>query len=152
MTTEVHWCGNSWVCCDGECWNCFATDSTYADKTDVNSITYSNVTDEVKGEQVMSHKKLIDVNYVIGAFKRYSSKHPDAVWDADGIEKVLNSVQPADAIEVVRCKNCEHSRRWGEEGTLLCYRDKTTIHIVKPDAYCDGSQRRYATDCEKESW
>lgn len=51
-----------------------------------------------------------------------------------------------DAVEVVRCKNCEHSKTWGNNGTLLCYRDETTIHIVKPDAYCDGSQRRYAAD------
>ena len=43
---------------------------------------------------------------------------------------------------VVRCKDCEKSREWGNGGTLLCYRDETTIHIVKPDAYCDGSQRR----------
>lgn len=58
----------------------------------------------------------------------------------------IDSVQAVDAVEVVRCKDCKCSQRWGNEGTLLCYRDETTVHIVKPDAYCDGAQRRYAAD------
>ena len=53
---------------------------------------------------------------------------------------------PEDVEPVVRCKDCGKSREWGNEGTLLCYRDETTIHVVKPDAYCDGSQQRCAAD------
>ena len=66
-----------------------------------------------------------------------------------GIESVLEYAENLPRVEaepVVRCKDCEKSRRWGDKGTLLCYRDETTIHIVKPDAYCDGSQRRYDGD------
>ena len=46
-------------------------------------------------------KRLIDANEPINAFKRYAKNHPNATWNAFGIEEVLNSAQTVDAVEVV---------------------------------------------------
>ena len=31
---EIHRCGNSWVCCDGECENCLANNMTTSNRTE----------------------------------------------------------------------------------------------------------------------
>ena len=46
-------------------------------------------------------KRLIDANEPINAFKRYAKNHPNATWNAFGIEEVLNAAQTVDAVEVV---------------------------------------------------
>ncbi len=48
-----------------------------------------------------NEKRLIDANEPINAFKRYAKNHPNATWNAFGIEEVLNSAQTVDAVEVV---------------------------------------------------
>lgn len=48
-----------------------------------------------------NEKRLIDANEPIDAFKRYAKKHPNATWNASGIEEVLNAAQTVDAVEVV---------------------------------------------------
>lgn len=75
--------------------------------------------------------------------------HCDLLMTDEVILRALNNaidaLQDVDAKnKITRCKDCHHSREWDEEDTLLCYRDELTVHVVKKDAYCDKSQRRYA--------
>lgn len=99
---------------------------------------------------MVTEKRLIDANAIV--VPKYDVEGRDLFnqgycqGKTDGILEVKVLAPTVDAVEVVRCKNCEHSKKLGNNGILLCYRDKTAIHIVKPDAYCDGSQRRYAAD------
>lgn len=50
---------------------------------------------------MVSKKRLIDANEPINAFKRYSKNHPNATWNAFGIEEVINAARIVDAVEVV---------------------------------------------------
>ena len=54
---EIRWCIDSWVNCDGECWNCFVKNATFSDKTNIRSITYSNNTEEKKEENNEINRK-----------------------------------------------------------------------------------------------
>ena len=46
--------------------------------------------------------RLIDANEPINAFKRYAKNHPNATWNAFGIEEVINAANTVDAVEVVQ--------------------------------------------------
>ena len=89
--------------------------------------------------------KLIKADELASQISWYNHHECGGISVSD-VMRYLYNAPAVDAVEVVRCENCGHSKRWGNEGTLLCYRDETTVHIVKPDGYCDGSQRRYAAD------
>lgn len=94
-------------------------------------------------------KRLIDADALKKAMcYKCNDEYPDEPCEPSDCVfcNAINDAPTMDAVEVVRCKDCGKSRTWGNEGTLLCYRDETTIHVVKPDAYCDGSQRRCAAD------
>lgn len=49
-------------------------------------------------------QRLIDVNEPIEAFKRYAKEHPNATWNAFGIEEVLNACSTVDVVPVVHSK------------------------------------------------
>ena len=50
---------------------------------------------------MVNEKRLIDVNQPINSFKRCAKDHPNSVWNAFGIEEVLNACPTVDAVEVV---------------------------------------------------
>ena len=65
-------------------------------------------------------KRLIDANEPINAFKRYAKNHPNATWNAFGIEEVINAANTVDAVEVVHGRwrktyTCHGERLWGYE-------------------------------------
>ena len=102
-----------------------------------------------------NEKRLIDANAIKMFLEVVRQDYlEEDTFNSDFAAKMIETVQDeylanapsVDAVEVIRCKKCEQSREWGNEGTLLCYRDETTVHIVKPEGYCDGSRRRYAAD------
>ena len=45
----VRMCGNSWVCCDGECAECPATKLTTSNRTEATTTTLSNRTEALNG-------------------------------------------------------------------------------------------------------
>ena len=70
-----------------------------------------------------NEKRLIDANEPINAFRRYAKNHPNATWNAFGIEEVINAANTVDAVEVVHgrwkyyhkqniavCANCSFER------------------------------------------
>ena len=57
---------------------------------------------------MVSKKRLIDANEPINAFKRYSKNHPNATWNAFGIEEVINAARIVDVVEVVHGRWEEH--------------------------------------------
>lgn len=64
-----------------------------------------------------------------------------------GWNDALNAIiENEPTVDFALCKDCEKSRKWGDQDTLLCYRDSTTIHVVKPDAFCDESTRKRVSD------
>lgn len=49
---------------------------------------------------------------------------------------------PVDAVEVVRCKDCKHSKKH-RETEYLCFVDRPTIYFnKKPMGYCDRGERK----------
>lgn len=89
-----------------------------------------------------TEQRLIDANEPINAFKRYAKNHPNATWNAFGIEEVINAANVVDAVEVIRCKDCKHCRvaSWGER---YCVRDKTVEWgDLKEDDFCSCGERR----------
>ena len=70
----------------------------------------------------------------------------DVRWGVQISIDQVRKIPSVDAVRITRCKNCEHSREWNDKTTLLCYRDRATIHIVNPESYCDKAERRKASD------
>lgn len=53
-------------------------------------------------------------------------------------ENVIESVQPADVVEVVRCKEC----RFYNEGEMMCNDTNGFDRWWKPDDFCSYGERR----------
>lgn len=68
-----------------------------------------------------------------------------------GIEHGINIQQTVDAVEVVRCKECQHSKlpavltqKYGEPGTLTCHNWHSPCNKrnVNQDDFCSYGERR----------
>lgn len=80
---EMHRCGNSWVCCDGKCENCFA-----------NNMTTSNRTEERR-----TIAEYIERELIYDDFEKCNGNNPK--W-TPGRVKTLISRQPAADVAPVR--------------------------------------------------
>ena len=65
--------------------------------------------------------------------------------------KILEAAPTVDAVEVVRCKDCKHSKlpslvtqRYGEPGTLTCHNPNSPCNKrnVRQDDFCPRGERR----------
>lgn len=65
-------------------------------------------------------QRLIDANEPISAFKRYAKTHPNATWNAYGIEEVINAAPTVDAIEVV-LGHWDYTDEPDEDGNVQAY-------------------------------
>ena len=86
--------------------------------------------------------RLIDAD----KFEAYSYTHTSLDFDA-GVLSVLEKLDAAptvDAVEVVRCKDCEHS--YESIGYFICSHGVCCECIVQPDFYCAEGKRRDEDD------
>lgn len=65
----------------------------------------------------------------------------------DGVQSMLEAIDSAptvDAVEVVRCKDCEYS--YESIGYIICSHGVCCECIVQPDFYCAEGKRRNEND------
>lgn len=62
--------------------------------------------------------------------------------DMDGMEVVnyLSTLPTADAVEVVRCKDCKHRADLLDNGNYLC--NRKMIGMVRPSDFCSFAERQ----------
>lgn len=94
--------------------------------------------------------RLIDADYVLGHLKTYEQS--DEEWSVTGgtalrlIHTAVDNAPTVDAVPVVRCKDCEHSREQNKdeknylvEGVLICTSCDATVDCwnpVFPEHFC----------------
>ena len=67
-----------------------------------------------------------------------------SIWCENGEQyrPAMNLLKVVDAVPVVRCRECKHSREtdmFGERTVLICAK---TDYVKQPDGYCDEGVRR----------
>lgn len=98
---------------------------------------------------MVSKKRLIDANEPINAFKRYSKNHPNATWNAFGIEEVINAAKIVDAVEVAHGRWVHHyydsgepiDNKWYCSECAMCNDYKRTWYCPHCGAKMDGERR-----------
>ena len=56
----------------------------------------------------------------------------------DITRRLIENAPTVDAVEVVRCKDCQYSAMC-EDGTVMCWVYRTKLH---PDAFCSYGERK----------
>ena len=93
-----------------------------------------------------TEKRLIDANAICSeCLARYS-------YNCTLCE--IGKAPTVDAVEVVRCYKCKHSRTYKCKvdpiyNRLMCYKDDVTVRFVEDDFYCAYGERR--TDNERKA-
>ena len=66
-----------------------------------------------------------------------------AAYDCDDVENAIKDIPAADAVEVVRCRDCVHFVDIGN-GIRYCSRfsNEDFIHFVLGDNFCSYGERR----------
>ena len=81
-------------------------------------------------------------NRIKNTLKNPETAHYDTLMFYE-IEDVLENVEPADVVPVVRCKDCEHyyfaDNRIPQEQRYVC---EISGEIWKPDSFCSYGERR----------
>ena len=92
-------------------------------------------------------KRLIDANALIKTMREEDKKCPGVPWSTTAVSNCIERLDTVDAVEVVRCKECEFSY----EGlvNLMCGRcgqTKGNLRLggvsVKEDHFCGYGKRR----------
>lgn len=102
-------------------------------------------------------KDYIDREYAIASLdrikKRNARNHCVLSADEDAIKKWLMALPDSDVVEVVRCRDCKHSRHQYSDfhGTekVVCWKDGYGIH-KNANGYCDEGDFRNEKDGEQD--
>lgn len=62
--------------------------------------------------------------------------------DEDTILDLVDSIPTVDAVPVVRCEDCKHSRETADGRGLFCSVWGRGWHWVQPDGFCSYGERR----------
>lgn len=75
-----------------------------------------------------------------------------SIRNAVRVRKYLEEQPAADVVEVVRCKDCRHYKRWiWSDGEIALYCDKHWGHPeAAPDDFCSYGERKYNNVQENE--
>ena len=89
-----------------------------------------------------SEKRLIDANKV----PYHQSGFPKGDGFDSGLDwafrEDIDKIPTVDAVEVVRCKDCDHRADVLDCGNYLC--NRKMIGMVRPDDFCSFGERREA--------
>ena len=95
-----------------------------------------------------NEKLLIDANVLLDEFlKQYTERERNGnlVFAACEIKQdfadMISKVPNVDAVEVVRCRDCEHYKWIPNFGRLMCTNFRG-LAIAKPDDFCSYGERR----------
>ena len=99
-----------------------------------------------------AEQRLIDVDAQIASIKKqycapckehgqdYNEVRCRSCWVDDGID-FLEDAPTADAVEVVRCKACQHWQK-RHETRGICLNHNAIVTFTTPDFYCACGERR----------
>lgn len=67
--------------------------------------------------------------------------------NARAVRDAVVGAKVVDAVEVVRCYKCKHSRTYKCKvdpmyNSLMCYKDDVTVRFVEDDFYCAYGERK----------
>lgn len=75
--------------------------------------------------------------------------YPDTQYWGDDIDNKLLSLPSADAVDVVRCKDCKHHEKFCfDDSKLLCWVHDIDI-VVSPTDYCSYAERRAESEVKE---
>ena len=84
-------------------------------------------------EKQSSEKRLIDADAFLEKMKR-TSRYFDVVFDVEEMPTV-------DAVEVIRCRDCEHYKWIPNFGRPMCTNFRG-LAIAKPDDFCPYGEQK----------
>ena len=86
-----------------------------------------------------NEKRLIDANALKANFVVLGEFAKD-LWHAGTIRMAIDNAHTVDAVEVVRCKDCEYCGHF--DGLLYCDNIRGLAGSVSPEAFCSYGERR----------
>ena len=85
-----------------------------------------------------NEKRLIDANALWCDVMMLP--HNGDMISSEEVEQAIKDAPTVDAVEVVRCKSCRQSEKWG--GQLFCRRWGADWHAVNENAFCSYGERK----------
>lgn len=89
--------------------------------------------------------KLIDADNLAETYRDTAKRFNYEPWTLDEILDFINDAPAVDAVEVVRCKDCEHYQCCGNNAYGLCFDPKRKdggTNEVREDDFCSYGERR----------
>ena len=87
-----------------------------------------------------NEKRLIDPEKCYCIAKAYHSDFEQNLANLHSLRELLDDCPTADAVEVVRCKDCKHSDVF--DTLLYCEHTRGLAGSVLPDGFCYLGERR----------
>lgn len=85
-------------------------------------------------------KKLIDANALVEDLEAAKANNGMGALVASTLIRYVKRCTTVDAVEVVRCKDCEYSGHF--DGLLYCENSRGLAGIVSPEGFCSYGERR----------
>ena len=94
-----------------------------------------------------NEKRLIDANRAMEIVRNQGIAHPNAYHLTNYAMLILREAPTADAVEVVRCKDCKHA--WIHPcGYVYCHRDRRNAYEMtfNFDGFCSYGEQKEGAD------
>jgi hypothetical protein len=86
-----------------------------------------------------NEKRLIDANALISNLRTFKGL---GSMVAETLVRFTEKQPTVDAVEVVRCKDCQFSKYFEESGTRKCRTQGGLFRTVQDDDFCSYGERR----------
>lgn len=112
---------------------------------------------------MVNEKRLIDANALMDSFRRIIAERHDrercvSEENCNACEReclwrrVVKNAPTVDAVEVVRCKDCQFSKYFEESGTRKCRTQGGLYRTVQDDDFCSyGEKGEWENDNERKA-
>lgn len=93
-----------------------------------------------EAQKMASEKRLIDANAMREDWLENGEN--EYVYDTNAVLASIDAQPTVDAVEVVRCKNCQFSKYFEESGTRKCRTRNGMYRTVEDSDFCSYGERK----------